>query len=71
MYSNITLGQVFFVKHGTVTIGSYEYDEPGKESDPRLMRYGEVPAIAFSEAMGDLAKIAGKTQTQPEELTDA
>ena len=71
MYSNITLGTSFFVRHGTVKIGGYEYDEPGKESDPRLVSYGDVPAIAYSEAMGDLGRIAGKAQTQQEELADA
>ena len=66
MNSNITLGKNFFVKHGTVNVGSYEYDEPENADDPRSVNYGGVPAIAFSEALGDLAKIAGKSQTQPD-----
>ena len=60
MYSDITLGKAFFVKHSSVQIGSYVYDEPGDTNDPRLVAYGVVPPIAFSEAMGDLVKIAGK-----------
>ena len=40
-------------------------DESGDEKDERLVPFGEVPAIKFSEAMGDLAKIAGK-QSEPE-----
>jgi hypothetical protein len=66
MDDSIKLDKFFFVKHGSVKIGSYEYDEPSEVSDPRLVPFGEVPAIAFSEAMGDLAKIAGK-QTGVEE----
>lgn len=67
MESEITLGVVFFVKHGSVRIGSYEYDEPSEGNDPRLVRLGEVPAIAFSEAMGDLGKIAAKSAAQDAE----
>jgi hypothetical protein len=63
MYSDIKLGKVFFVKHASVQLGSYTYDEPGDQKDPRLLTYEEVPAIAFSEAMGDLVKIAGKDKS--------
>lgn len=42
-----------------VQIGSYIYDEPSDERDSRLVAYGDVPPIAFSEAMSDLARIAG------------
>jgi hypothetical protein len=65
--ANVTLGKVFFVKHGSVKIGSCEYDEPGDDKDPRLVAFGVVPASAFSEAMGDLVKIAGKSATPTEE----
>jgi hypothetical protein len=71
MYSDIDLGKVFFVKHASVQIGSYIYDEPSDPNDPRLIGYGEVPAIAFSEAMGDLVKISGKSKEQPAEAADA
>lgn len=71
MYSDITLGDVVFVKHRSVEIGSYTYDEPSGENDERVMPFGAVPAIAFSEAMGDLVKIAGKSGTQAAEGTDA
>jgi hypothetical protein len=67
MYSNIKLGKVFFVRHASVQIASYVYDEPGDANDSRLVSYGEVPAIAFSEAMGDLAKISGKSEEQKSE----
>ncbi len=58
-YDDITLGKTFFVTHGSVQIGSYLYDEPSDERDSRLIAYGDVPPIAFSEAMSDLVKIAG------------
>lgn len=67
MYSDMKLGDVMFVRSGSVTFGSYTYDEPSKEDDPRVLKFGEVPPIVFSEAMGDLAKIAGKSQGSGEE----
>jgi hypothetical protein len=62
MESEVTLGKVFFVRHGSVAIGCYTYDEPGDEADPRLVAFGAVPVIAYSEAMGDLGKISGKAE---------
>jgi hypothetical protein len=70
MYTNIKLGKVFFTKHGSVQIGSYVYDEPSDAHDPRLMSYGEVHAIAFSETMGDLTRIAGKDKESTKEITE-
>ncbi len=70
MYSDITLGDIFFVKHGSVEIGSYIYDAPEGLNDPRLVAFGDVPAIAFSEAMSDLAKIAAKSQTAGQAMED-
>ncbi len=60
MDESITLGDVFFVKSGSVQVGSYTYDEPSKDDDPRLIAFGDVPAVPFSEVMGDLVKISGK-----------
>jgi hypothetical protein len=71
MYSNITLGQVMFVKHRSVQVASYTYDEPSGEKDERIVPFGGVPAVAFSEAMGDLVKISGKSEPQPSEAKDA
>ncbi len=71
MYSDITLGQVMFVKHRSVQVGSYTYDEPSGEKDGRLVPFGDVPAIAFSEAMGDLVKISGKPGGQQSEESNA
>lgn len=64
MDDSIKLGEVFFVKHGSVKIGGYEYDEPADAKDHRLVRFGDVPPIAFSEAMGDLTRIAAKAAAE-------
>lgn len=71
MYTDIKLGDVFFVRHASVKLGSYVYDEPSDLDDPRLVSYGDVPAIAFSEAMGDLGKIAGTTKDEVGESAHA
>lgn len=55
----IQLGEVCFVRASSVKVGSYTYDEPSKNDDPRLIAFGNVPEVPFSEVMGDLAKIAG------------
>jgi hypothetical protein len=70
MYADITLGKMFFIKHGSGQIGSYVYDEPGNHQDARLVPFGEVPPIAFSEAMGDLRRIAGKDKISTQETTE-
>lgn len=65
MYSEITLGNALFVQSGSVKFGSYNYDEPEDEGDERLLPFGEVPPIVYSEAMGDLQRIAaGKSATE-------
>jgi hypothetical protein len=61
MYSNIQLGKFYFVTGGSVKFGSYAYDEPSNDKDERLLVFSSVPAIVFSETLGDLAKIAGKS----------
>ncbi|MHC5540910.1 DUF4132 domain-containing protein, partial [Singulisphaera rosea] len=60
MDASITLGKVCFVKPGSVQVGSYVYDTPNDENDARLIPFGDVPPIVFSEVMGDLQKISGK-----------
>jgi hypothetical protein len=67
MYSDIELGDVAFVRSGSVKIGSYEYDGPGDENDNRVVPFGEVPAIVYSEVMGDLQRIAGKKADKDDE----
>ena len=39
MDETITLGDLFFVTSNSVKVGSYTYDEPGKEDDPRLIAF--------------------------------
>jgi hypothetical protein len=58
MDEQITLENVYFVRANSVRTGSYVYDEPRGEGDPRLLTFGEVPPIVYSEAMGDLGRIA-------------
>jgi hypothetical protein len=60
MYSDIKLQDAFFVRTGTVKVGSYTYDEPSNENDERVLSFGEVPPIVYSEVMGDLRRIAGQ-----------
>ena len=60
MYSSIKLERFCFVKTGSVSFGSYVYDAPADAKDPRLLPFGQIPAIVFSETLGDLGKIAGK-----------
>lgn len=55
----VTLGTALFVRSGTVTTGSYVYDEPNDSADPRVLAFGDVPAIVWSETVGDLRAIAG------------
>ena len=59
MMDSIKLGRFCFVNSGSVSTGSYVYDEPNDEKDPRLLAFGDVPPIVFSETLGDLTKITG------------
>jgi hypothetical protein len=64
MESTIKLEKFCFVKGGSVSFGSYEYDEPSDEKDARLLPFAQVPPVVFSETLGDLAKIAGKKEEE-------
>lgn len=57
MDSEVTLREIFFVTSGSVKIGSYEYDKPEAETDPRLVCLGNVRPLVFSEVIGDLRRI--------------
>lgn len=63
MYSDVTLRHGYFVKSGSVQTGSYVYDEPSDENDSRVISFGQVPPIVFSEVMGDLRRIVGGTES--------
>ena len=64
MEDSIKLGRFCFVNSGSVSTGSYVYDEPNDEKDPRLLAFGDVPPIVFSETLGDLTKITGRSDTK-------
>ena len=66
MDETIKLGDVCFVKTGSVQVGSYVYDEPSKEDDPRLIAFADVPIVPFSETMGDFMKIVGRVSNSSE-----
>jgi hypothetical protein len=55
MSDEITLQNVYFVRTEGRAVG---YHEPSGERDPRLLTFAEVPPVVFSEAMGDLVRIA-------------
>jgi hypothetical protein len=61
MEDSIQLQDFYFVKGGTVRVGSYVYDNPDNESDSRLIPFGAVPLVVYSEVMGDLKRIAGQS----------
>lgn len=48
------LGDLLFVSSGSVKFGSYVYDEPQTESDPRLIQLGALPPVVYSEVMAEM-----------------
>jgi hypothetical protein len=66
MEEEIKLQNIYFVRSGSVKTGGYTYDEPSGDNDPRLVAFGDVPPVVFSEAMGDLGKIAPPKTAAPE-----
>lgn len=57
------LGKALFAKLSTVDRGSYTYDDP-EPNDPRIIPFGEVPPIVYSETIADLkALIAGQEKS--------
>ena len=51
---NAEIGKLMFVKKADIRFGNYMYDEPSKMNDPRLVRFGDVPPIVYSEVMADM-----------------
>ena len=66
MHESVKLEKFCFVTAGSVKFGSYTYDEPADEKDERLIPFGQVPPIVFSETLGDLGKIAGQKVAEEE-----
>lgn len=54
----VELGAARFVRAGSIARGGYTYDVPG-DDDPRVLRFGEVPSILYSEALADLRTMIG------------
>ncbi len=52
---NAEIGNLMFVNKEGVRFGSYMYDEPSKMNDPRLVAFGDVPPIVYSEVMANMA----------------
>lgn len=48
------IGNLMFVKYGSVDFGSYTYDEPGYTNDPRLIPFEQISPIIYSEVMADM-----------------
>lgn len=65
-HTTVTLGRLYFCKPAIVDAGWPVYEKPGNDCDPRLLCFGDVPPIVFSETMGDLARIAGTQQKREE-----
>jgi len=63
---NMTLGEFFFVKLGSVVTGSYTYDEPRNENDDRLIKFSDVPKIVYSETLADLYNITKSDEKEEE-----
>jgi hypothetical protein len=64
MYTSVKLQDLFFVAGGSVEVGSYTYNDPENEDDARVVAFGKVPPIVFSEIMGDLTKIAAQAKAE-------
>jgi hypothetical protein len=58
------LQELYAVKTGSIRIGSYTYDEPSNTTDQRLIPFGDIPAVIYSEIMSDLRKFVPKEQEQ-------
>lgn len=53
----LKLGVAMFVRADSVQVGSYTYDEPRDADDPRVLAFGDIPAVVYSETVTDLAAI--------------
>lgn len=51
-----TLGRALFVEPGTVKRGRYVSDDPAPD-DPRVLPFGKIPPIVYSETISDLMAI--------------
>ena len=63
--TTVTLGRFYFRKAGTADVVESAYSMPSNDDDPRLLSFGEVPPIVFSETFNALAKVAGRKGDEP------
>jgi predicted hydrolase (HD superfamily) len=61
--------ELYFVKMGSIAIGSYTYDEPSDTNDPRLIVFEQVPPIVYSEVFSDLQQLVPQTEEAEEAIT--
>jgi len=47
-----------------VSVGSDFSDSPEEEGDARLIPFGDVPPVIYSEVVGDLRRLAGQATTE-------
>lgn len=59
------IGKLGFVRSETIERGSYVYDDP-VETDPRLLKLGDVPPIVFSETVANVQSFAATGQYDAE-----
>lgn len=64
MDDSVQLGEFYFVKAGAVDVGSYTYDNPHDEGDSRLIPFGDVPPVVYSEVRSDLKRIVGQSSEE-------
>lgn len=64
--TEMSFGRLFFVKLGAVVTGSYTYDEPRDELDPRLIPLNEVPRIVYSETISNMEVLTTKKKEEKE-----
>jgi len=57
----VTLGIARFCTAGSIQRGSYVYDEP-TENDPRILTFGQVPPVVYSETVSDLKAIIARKE---------
>ena len=61
MEDTITINDGWFMRQGSITQANDVDDAPTNDNDPRVVPFGEVPPIVFSETMAELGLISGKT----------
>ncbi len=61
---DLSIAGVYFVPMGSVSVGSYSYDEPYDDSDKRLLTFESIPTIVYSEVMSDIQAFVEKAKME-------